>query len=151
MTNTAPAPDDDRYRFTMTITPISDGEMQRIIDWTRVEFGRGPLIHVIGKQPRSTHIGEAPHEWIEQRNAALRIALQARHAAGRWENPVHEPDWVEHMLTALGQPHAVHCEQCADAPRRRKRDWDERAAASWAAREARAASWAARESQEASR
>lgn len=64
-------PTGDLHRFTMTITPISDDEMQRIIDLTRDELGRGPLIHVIGKQHRSTHIGEAPCEWIEQRNAAL--------------------------------------------------------------------------------
>jgi len=55
MTNTEP----DTFRFTFTVTPLTEAEVQAVIDDIRTRFGRKPLIHVIGKQPHGAHLDEA--------------------------------------------------------------------------------------------
>jgi hypothetical protein len=52
----------DEYRFTITITPMSEADLQLVIDDTRRRFGRKHLIHVIGKQPSNTHIKDVRHD-----------------------------------------------------------------------------------------
>lgn len=52
----------DAYRYTFTVTPLTDEEAQAVIDDMRARFGRKPLIHVIGRQPSNTHLGDAPSE-----------------------------------------------------------------------------------------
>lgn len=51
---------EQRYRFTFTITPATEVELQAIVDMIRDRFGRKHLIHVIGKQPSWTHVADAP-------------------------------------------------------------------------------------------
>jgi hypothetical protein len=50
----------DNFRFTFTITPLTDAEAQQVIDDIRDRFGRKPLIHVIGRQPSDAPVSEAP-------------------------------------------------------------------------------------------
>lgn len=50
----------ETFRFTFTVTPIDDIDAQTVIDDMRRRFGRKPLIHVIGRQPSSTHVKDAP-------------------------------------------------------------------------------------------
>ena len=53
---------DDRqphHRFTITITPMTNAELQRVIDLVRETFGQKHLIHVIGRQPSNTWLGDA--------------------------------------------------------------------------------------------
>jgi hypothetical protein len=48
------------WRYTFTITPLTDTEAQHVINDIRARFGRKPLIHVIGRQPSNTPLHEAP-------------------------------------------------------------------------------------------
>lgn len=47
------------WRFTFTVTPLTDAEAQAVVDDMRARFGRKPLIHVIGRQPSETPVSEA--------------------------------------------------------------------------------------------
>ena len=52
----------DTFRFTFTVTPLTETEAQDVIDDIRARFGRKPLIHVIGQQPAGTSVHEAPRD-----------------------------------------------------------------------------------------
>lgn len=52
--------DTTEHRMTITITPISEQELQAFVDDFRARFGRKHLVHVIGKQPRGSHLDDAP-------------------------------------------------------------------------------------------
>lgn len=56
----------NEYRFTVTITPMSENDLQHVIDDIRKRFGRKHLVHVIGKQPSNTHVDEArvDDDWV---------------------------------------------------------------------------------------
>lgn len=58
-----PAPADaTEHRVTITITPITDAELAAFVEAFRERFGRKHLVHVIGRQPAGTPVGEAPVE-----------------------------------------------------------------------------------------
>lgn len=48
----------DTYRFTFSVTPLTEVEMQGVVDDIRTRLGRKPLIHIVGKQPSSTRLDE---------------------------------------------------------------------------------------------
>jgi hypothetical protein len=48
------------HRYTVTITPMSEADLQLVIDDIRKRFGRKHLIHVIGMQPSGTGLMDAP-------------------------------------------------------------------------------------------
>lgn len=48
------------HRMTITITPISEPELQAFIDAFRERFGRKHLVHVISKQSSGSHLATAP-------------------------------------------------------------------------------------------
>lgn len=48
------------HRVTITITPITDAELDVFVDAFRERFGRKHLVHVIGRQPAGTHVDDAP-------------------------------------------------------------------------------------------
>lgn len=50
------------HRYTITITPMSAGELQEVVDGIRKRHGRKHLIHVIGDQPASTSVHDAPRD-----------------------------------------------------------------------------------------
>lgn len=50
----------ETFRFTFTVTPLTEAEAQAVIDDIRARFGRKPLIHVIGMQPSNTPLDAAP-------------------------------------------------------------------------------------------
>lgn len=55
----------ESYRYTFTVTPLTDREAQQVIDDIRARFGRKPLIHVIGRQPSNTSVHNAPKQAIK--------------------------------------------------------------------------------------
>jgi hypothetical protein len=60
------AADTTTHRFTITITPMTQSDLDIVIDDIRKRFGRKHLIHVIGKQSSGTHVSDAPRETAEE-------------------------------------------------------------------------------------
>lgn len=60
--DSTPAPAAETYRFTLTVTPLTDAEMQTVVNDMRARFGRKPLIHIIGRQASGTPLGDAPQD-----------------------------------------------------------------------------------------
>lgn len=48
------------HRYTITITPMTEDELQQVVDDIRERFGRKHLIHVIGMQSSGTALADAP-------------------------------------------------------------------------------------------
>lgn len=77
------------HRMTITVTPITEAELDAFVESFRERFGRKHLVHVIGKQPAGTSLAEAEGAEITDRDEARRIAETAvaqrdavvRHAA----------------------------------------------------------------------
>lgn len=49
----------DTFRFTITVTPLTEAELQSVVDDIRRRFGRKPLIHVIGQQSSGSTVSDA--------------------------------------------------------------------------------------------
>lgn len=68
--------DEETFRYTFTITPLTAAEMQSVIDDIRERFGRKPLIHVYGRQPSGTPLDQAPGFGVA---ASALAACEAEH------------------------------------------------------------------------
>ncbi len=59
------------YRFTITVTPMSEADLQVVVDAVRARFGRKHLIHIIGKQPHGTSLHDAPTTTVDSLQAQV--------------------------------------------------------------------------------
>lgn len=87
----------ETFRFTFTVTPLTDAEAQAVVDDMRARFGRKPLIHVVGKQPSDTHVEQAGEpDW-----SALRDACDEYVTAYTGEDDTNMPPALDKIRAAL--------------------------------------------------